>query len=378
MSDKQNRKRKAESEPVVEDAAQPDLQITEEERDRKERKRLKKERKERERAAVQEQEEASVSVSTSSAVVDESEPAKSKKSKKSKHSEKSAEEPSSASFNGFSFKPANSITKLTQQDVDSYRADANMTISSLSSADAGEAKGENEYSRSVTYRPLQSFDDVKASFLSSGIAESESTAMLAFSAKFQKPTPIQAQCWPVLLSGHDAVCIAETGSGKTLGFSLPALVHLRTLAAKRSNKHVGADILVLSPTRELAMQIAEVTEDIGKATGSLTACVYGGVDKGAQLRDLAKSPRFIVATPGRLLGLLSENAVKLDNVTFLVLDEADRMLDMGFEPDVRRIVQAVQASGKPRQTVMFRFVRNISRLICFSESFSAIVQLGLW
>eukprot|EP00899_Mesostigma_viride_P023957 jgi/Mesvir1/4746/Mv05536-RA.1 len=169
--------------------------------------------------------------------------------------------------------------------------------------------------------------------------------------KFQAPTPIQSQCWPIVMRGRDLVGIAQTGSGKTLAFGLPALVHIKAqldgssghsgnLAGGHSGgkKNKGSSgggngpiALVLSPTRELALQISEVMEDAGAACGVTTVCVYGGVPKPPQKEAIKKGAHIVVATPGRLKDLYEEGCCRLDNVTYLVLDEADRMLDLGFE-----------------------------------------------
>lgn len=163
---------------------------------------------------------------------------------------------------------------------------------------------------------------------------------------FSNPTPIQATTWPFTLSGRDIVGIAETGSGKTYGFTLPGLVHL----ASNKSKSKNPSMLVLSPTRELAMQSEEQAREAGKMFGLKTICLYGGVDKASQARRLATGTDIVVATPGRLLDLLNDEAIDLSEVSFLVLDEADRMLDEGFERDIRAIIGHVP---KQRQTLMF-------------------------
>eukprot|EP00300_Choanocystis_sp_HF-7_P041739 c8525_g1_i1.p1 GENE.c8525_g1_i1~~c8525_g1_i1.p1 ORF type:complete len:494 (-),score=104.38 c8525_g1_i1:484-1965(-) len=161
---------------------------------------------------------------------------------------------------------------------------------------------------------------------------------------FDKPTPVQSQAWPVLFAGRDLIAIASTGSGKTLGFCVPGLVHLT-----RSQKRDKISMLVLAPTRELATQIFEVSKAAADNCGYGAVCLYGGVEKGEQRRAL-RSARIVIATPGRLLDLVEEGHCDLSNVTYFVLDEADRMLDMGFERDVRRILALVPTK---RQTCMF-------------------------
>lgn len=164
---------------------------------------------------------------------------------------------------------------------------------------------------------------------------------------YTQPTAIQAQSWPILLSGHDLVGIAQTGSGKTLSFMLPALIH----AMGQSNARSGDPlVLVLAPTRELAQQIQVVGTEFCAATNSRSVCVYGGAPKQPQKRDIYSGLEVCIATPGRLLDFVREKTIKLDRVTFLVLDEADRMLDMGFEPQIRKIVKCIRPD---RQTAMF-------------------------
>ena len=180
---------------------------------------------------------------------------------------------------------------------------------------------------------------------------------------FEKPTPIQAQSWPIILSGRDMIGIASTGSGKTIAFLLPALVHIAAqppLRGEPGGRGGGPMMLVLSPTRELAMQTATVAEAAGAACGVRSVTVYGGVPKGPQIAALsgrggAPGTHIVVATPGRLKDLLQDagTAVSLERVTFVVLDEADRMLDMGFIPDVRAILAAIPTPLAARHTVMF-------------------------
>ncbi len=180
---------------------------------------------------------------------------------------------------------------------------------------------------------------------------------------FEKPTPIQAQSWPIILSGRDMIGIASTGSGKTIAFLLPALVHIAAqppLRGEPGGRGGGPVMLVLSPTRELAMQTATVAEAAGAACGVRSVTVYGGVPKGPQIAALsgrggAPGTHIVVATPGRLKDLLQDagTAVSLERVTFVVLDEADRMLDMGFIPDVRAILAAIPTPLAARHTVMF-------------------------
>eukprot|EP01125_Pyxidicula_operculata_P009261 TRINITY_DN305_c0_g2_i1.p1 TRINITY_DN305_c0_g2~~TRINITY_DN305_c0_g2_i1.p1 ORF type:complete len:516 (-),score=161.60 TRINITY_DN305_c0_g2_i1:37-1584(-) len=175
--------------------------------------------------------------------------------------------------------------------------------------------------------------------------------LLQITKGFEKPTPIQSQCWPIILSNKDLVGIAETGSGKTLAFGIPGLMYLKSISSKAARSFgKQPSMLVLSPTRELAMQTAEVLEKAGKASNFKSACIYGGVAKGPQNEALRSGLHIVVATPGRLLDLINEGTCDIKNVTFLVLDEADRMLDAGFEKEIRTIIGM---TSKERQTVMF-------------------------
>lgn len=165
---------------------------------------------------------------------------------------------------------------------------------------------------------------------------------------FSAPTAIQSQGWPMALSGRDVVGIAETGSGKTLAYCLPAIVHIN--AQPLLGQGDGPIVLVLAPTRELAVQIQQECTKFGKSSRIRITCVYGGVPRGGQIRDLARGVEVCIATPGRLIDMLESGKTNLKRVTYLVLDEADRMLDMGFEPQIRKIVDQIRPD---RQTLMW-------------------------
>ena len=158
---------------------------------------------------------------------------------------------------------------------------------------------------------------------------------------FVEPTPIQLKAIPVATAGEDVVGIAQTGSGKTLAFSIPMIQSLG------ATKKMG---LILLPTRELAVQVEETLRGIAGAKGLRTALVIGGINARPQVRQLAQKPHIIVATPGRLLDHVEQKNISLANVGMLVLDEADRMLDMGFAPQLNRILAYVPAD---RQTMLF-------------------------
>jgi ATP-dependent RNA helicase DDX5/DBP2 len=165
---------------------------------------------------------------------------------------------------------------------------------------------------------------------------------------FPNPTAIQCQGWPMALSGRDMIGIAATGSGKTLSYCLPGIVHIN--AQPPLSPGDGPIVLVLAPTRELAVQIQTECSKFGRSSRIRNTCVYGGVPKGQQIRDLARGSEICIATPGRLIDMLESGKTNLRRVTYLVLDEADRMLDMGFEPQIRKILEQIRPD---RQTLMW-------------------------
>jgi superfamily II DNA/RNA helicase len=166
-------------------------------------------------------------------------------------------------------------------------------------------------------------------------------------AGFAEPTPIQAAALPVMLAGNDMIGSAQTGTGKTAAFMLPALNRLAEVKQPRPR---GPRVLVLAPTRELASQILEATRKLGKFLRLHTVSVLGGMPYRVQLRELSRPIDVMVATPGRLIDLIDRKAVNLSDLELLVLDEADRMLDMGFIDAVESIAALTPAG---RQTVMF-------------------------
>lgn len=174
---------------------------------------------------------------------------------------------------------------------------------------------------------------------------------------YDAPTPIQEQAIPVVLRGDDLLGIAKTGTGKTAAFALPILQHLNEATAKttggkpaNSGKLHILRALILTPTRELAIQIDENIVEYSKYTPLKSTVIFGGVKQGAQVERLKKGVDILTATPGRLLDLMGQGIVHLDTITHFVLDEADRMLDMGFVADIRRVVAALP---KQRQTLFF-------------------------
>lgn len=165
---------------------------------------------------------------------------------------------------------------------------------------------------------------------------------------FEQPTPIQAEAIPVVLSGRDLLASAQTGSGKTAAFVLP-IIHL--LAGERGRLEARRPrALILAPTRELAAQIGQVFAVFSKGSRVSRTVLFGGVGKRQQIEALGRGVDVVIATPGRLLDLMGEGALSLDRVQVIVLDEADRMLDMGFIPDVERIVKRLPTN---RQSLFF-------------------------
>lgn len=165
---------------------------------------------------------------------------------------------------------------------------------------------------------------------------------------YESPTAIQAQGWPIAMSGRDMVGIAHTGSGKTLAYTLPATVHINN--QPQISRGEGPIALILAPTRELAQQIQKVAIDFGSSTRIRNTCIFGGAPKGPQARDLQRGVEICIATPGRLIDFLEKGTTNLERCTYLVLDEADRMLDMGFEPQIRKILGQIRPD---RQTLMW-------------------------
>nr|DAD34460.1 TPA_asm: hypothetical protein HUJ06_005100 [Nelumbo nucifera] len=196
---------------------------------------------------------------------------------------------------------------------------------------------------------------------------------------FVEPTPIQSQGWPMALKGRDLIGIAETGSGKTLAYLLPALVHVS--AQPRLVQGEGPIVLVLAPTRELAVQIQEEAGKFGSRSNIRSTCIYGGAPKGPQIRDLKRGVEIVIATPGRLIDMLEACHTNLRRVTYLVLDEADRMLDMGFEPQIRKIVSQIRPDRQtlywsatwPREveTLARQFLHNPYKVIIGSSDLKA-------
>ncbi|CAG9330270.1 unnamed protein product [Blepharisma stoltei] len=165
-----------------------------------------------------------------------------------------------------------------------------------------------------------------------------------------EPTPIQSQCWPIIMSGKDLIGIAQTGSGKTLAFTVPAVLHTRDRSTVGFEQFKGPYGLILAPTRELTIQIGEEYKKFSRGSGTSSLCVYGGASRYVQSRNLEKELHTLIATPGRLIDFIDSGSVSLEHISYFVLDEADRMLDMGFENQLRKIISKL---SERRQTLMF-------------------------
>ena len=181
---------------------------------------------------------------------------------------------------------------------------------------------------------------------------------------YTTPTPIQVQAIPLVLAGRDVMGGAQTGTGKTAGFGLPILQRLQPNAnTSPSPARHPVRALILAPTRELAIQVEEAIKEYGKYTGLRSTCVFGGVDIKQQLPIVRAGVEILVATPGRLLDHIEHKSINLSQVEIFVLDEADRMLDMGFMPDIKRIMALLPAASK-RQNLLFSatFSNEIKKL----------------
>lgn len=186
--------------------------------------------------------------------------------------------------------------------------------------------------------PIQTFD--AAPF-------GKKTRVALNAAGFTAPTPIQAQGWALASRGDDLISVAKTGSGKTLAFLLPIF---KRIVKEQLDASAGPVSLVLAPTRELVTQIEEVAVQYGSINGVSTTSLVGGMPKPPQVKALRACPHLVVATPGRLVDLMNDGVALLGHVKSLILDEADRMLDMGFEPQMDKIMAVVP---KDRQTMLF-------------------------
>jgi len=192
-------------------------------------------------------------------------------------------------------------------------------------------------------------------------------------AGYTEPTPIQVAAIPHILAGHDLIGIAQTGTGKTAAFVLPILTMLA--ASMQNGQRRGTRVLVVAPTRELVVQIEENVRAYAKHLPLRMATVFGGVSERPQLEALRSGVDLVVATPGRMIDLMGQRAGNFSGIQFLVLDEADRMLDMGFLPQIRQVVKALP---QKRQTLMFSasLSREIEKLTHEFQHSPKVVEIG--
>lgn len=220
------------------------------------------------------------------------------------------------------YKEHEELASLPQSEIDAFISDKLLSV---------------EDSSERPYRPIVSFK-----YLPHGRGIDH-----AQFENFSSPTPVQSACWPYLFAGRDVIGVAETGSGKTLAFGVPCI---RYIARLDKTERKGIRSCVVSPTRELAMQSYEQLAKLAEPAGLKVSCVYGGVSKDVQ-RQTLHGTHVVVATPGRLNDFVREGSIDLSQVTYLVLDEADRMFEKGFEEEVRQIISKTSSTG--RQTLMF-------------------------
>lgn len=270
--------------------------------------------------------------------VAETVPAEQQTEKKKKKKDQPAQEAATESA-AVEAEPAPEKKKKKKEQAGAADAAAASATTATSALDAA------EYRKQMTITSENELPDPVQSFETAPFGKKMKAALQA--AGFAAPTPIQAQGWPVAVNGDDLVSVAKTGSGKTLAFLLPAF---RTIAKKQLDASNGPVVLVLAPTRELAVQIEAVAVQFGAAYDINTTIVYGGVPKPPQAKALKSCPQVVVATPGRLVDLMNDGSIKIGSVACLVLDEADRMLDMGFEPQMEQIMKKIPAE---RQTLLF-------------------------
>ncbi|KAK8015576.1 ATP-dependent RNA helicase DBP3 [Apiospora marii] len=339
----------------AEDAMDVDSEAKVEKKEKKEKKKDKKSKKDKKEKKSKTEDESAVeaestpngdaAVSNEASAVEEEEvkPKKEKKDKKEKKSKKSKTQDADAEVatNGAAVVGRNtngaatnyvqsaSLTALPESEIEAFLK-ANETNITDPLAEAGKP----------ALRPITEFSHLPSTKL---------TSQQPFKA-FKSPTPIQSASWPFGLSGRDIVGVAETGSGKTIAFGLPLVEEVLKMPKLGKNES-RIRAVVVSPTRELAMQSAEQLEKLAATVGLSTVCVYGGASKDTQ-RNLLRKADIIVATPGRLKDFLEEGSISLSSASFAVLDEADRMLDKGFEDDIKLILGKCPAKEK-RQTLMF-------------------------
>lgn len=319
-------------------------------------KKEKKEKKDKKRKREEEATESAEAVAESVEVADGEKKKKKKSKQEGAGTESTVSTPVTDGEAKLSKKEKKKLAKATAAGSDSTaeattpvaakEASSTYDLSAPSASDSETAAYLAENGITVTpataeYNPYLSFSSLPIN-----------TKLRPFLAAYQKPTPIQSCSWPPLFRGKDVVGIAETGSGKTLAFGLPGVHMLST--TEPVNPKASIRLLVIAPTRELASQTFEQLEKLGKFVGIGAVCLFGGVSRDEQARAVKqKNVKIVVGTPGRIMDLAESKEVDFSGVQYLVLDEADRMLDQGFENDIRRIIGYCPGKDKGRQTVMF-------------------------
>ncbi|KAM4065878.1 DEAD/DEAH box helicase [Hirsutella rhossiliensis] len=288
----------------------------------REKEQARQEEEEKETPAVKDKEEET-------AVVDKG---KGKKKNKKSKDKKTKEAATAQQDGGHGYVQTMSLSSVPQADIDAFLATHQITVT-------------DPRSSTTALRPVTGFDHLP----STNLLEKQPSPFAGFKA----PTPIQAASWPFTLSGRDVVGVAETGSGKTMAFALPCVEAVSAAAAAGSSKtNRPTRAVVVSPTRELAMQTYEQMARLAALVGLRCVCLYGGASKDDQRVQLQRGCDVVVATPGRLKDFMADGTVDLGGARFVVLDEADRMLDKGFEDDIRHMLSCCPAR-EHRQTLMF-------------------------
>lgn len=313
------KKEKKEKKRKLEDKSEGDSNDSELEAQRKAEKKARKlAKKEKKLRETQESNGAATSSETPS-VVEENKPKKEKKDKKAKT--ESAPVPAASG----AYSQTISLSNVPQADIDAFLSTNQITIN-------------DPRNQTTALRPVTEFHHLP----STNLLEKTPSPF----AKYKVPTPIQSASWPSTLSGRDVVGVAETGSGKTMAFALPCVEAVSAINKK------GTKAVIVSPTRELAMQTHEQLSTLAALAKLKCVCLFGGSSKDDQRSLIRKGADIIVATPGRLKDFMSDGTVDLSGSRFAVLDEADRMLDKGFEDDIKEILGACPPREK-RQTLMF-------------------------
>lgn len=240
---------------------------------------------------------------------------------------------------------------MTEQDVTEYRKSLSIRVSGFD-----------------VPRPIKTFEDC-------GFSPQLMNAITK--QGYEKPTPIQCQAFPIVLSGRDIIGIAKTGSGKTAAFVLPMIVHI--MDQPELAKEEGPIGVICAPTRELAHQIYLESKKFAKSYGIRVSAIYGGMSKLEQFKELKSGCEIVIATPGRLIDMIKMKALTMLRATYLVLDEADRMFDLGFEPQIRSIVGQIRPD---RQTLLFsatmpRKVEKLAREILTDPVRVTVGEVGM-